>query len=86
VARLVRTFENGTITTVLTFRGKEFTLTMPPWENGERTSKEKCLSNQVEEAFKDDPDVEDIADVVDSIDFGDEDETEKALEELNSME
>lgn len=36
-------------------------------EEGHTVSKEKCLEIQVEEAFKDDPDIEDIVDIVSNL-------------------
>lgn len=86
MVKVVKTFENETITMTLTFRGKEFTTTILPWESGKRKSKEKLLSNQVEEFFKEDKNIEEIADIVDNIDFGMDDDIEEALEQLVSFE
>jgi len=43
------------------------TETMVEDEEGHTVSKEKCLEIQVEEAFKDDPDIEDIVDIVSNL-------------------
>lgn len=52
MAKFARTWENGVDTSVLTFRGREFTLTMEPTDFG-ATSKEKCFDEQIKEAFED---------------------------------
>ena len=88
MSKLVVTYENSTITTVLTFLGEEYTLTMPPYEDGSRTSLEPCFETQFEKRHPDDSMLEEITDVLcflSSSEYPD-DEIEEALDELNEIE
>lgn len=85
MAKLVKIYENGIEKTILTFRGQDFTLTVGEWEeDGMFRSKEKGLDIQVEEAFKDDPDIEEITEIIFNID--DPFDALENLEELESYE
>lgn len=86
MAKMVTTYENGEIKKELTFRGEVFTLTMTPWEDGVRKSKEKALDNQVKERFSDDEDIDEIAEAVYLVDFSDDEEIEEGLERLEEFE
>lgn len=87
MAKFIKTYEDGDIKNTLTFRGKEFNLTM---EYGECESKEKCFSDQLLKAFSDDEEFSEVLRDeeldVDMLDCGDEDEIQEILEDLSNWE
>lgn len=85
MAKFTKTFENGIIENRLTFRGKDFTLTMVPTNFGSK-SKEKTLETQVKNAFPDDSAIEEIAALADKLWCSGEDDIQEILEELEELE
>jgi len=89
MAKFTKMFSDGKVKNTLTFRGKEFNLTMGEWEDGVRSSCEVGFETQLEEAFRDD---EEVINLIENYDIdmldcsGNEEEIEEILEELNEIE
>lgn len=86
MAKLVKTFEDGITTTVLTFRDEEYTLEMKPCRGG-KSSTQSTFDAQFEEKHPGDPDLEEIMELLDSLSYGyDETNVEECLNNLEGYE
>ena len=84
MAKYTKVWENGTETSILNFRGKDFTLAMSAFENGESHGLTKSINIQIEEAYPDDEDIDEIMDWTESLD--DNFDRDDALEGLTEFE
>ena len=84
MAKYTKVWENGTETSTLNFRGKDFTLAMSAFENGESHGLTKSIDIQIEEAYPDDEDLDEIIDYIGSLD--DDFDRDDALERLTEFE
>jgi len=86
MAKLVKTIEDGKVTTTLTFRSENFTVTMLPYVEGESRSLEKCFESQFAEKFPNDENIDGICEALDELSFADDDEIMDILGALEEYE
>ena len=84
MAKYTKVWENGTETSTLNFRGKDFILAMSVFENGESHGLTKAIDIQIEEAYPDDEDLDEIISYTESLD--DDFDRDDALERLTEFE
>jgi hypothetical protein len=84
MAKYTKVWENGTEKSTLNFRGRDFTLAMSAFENGESHGLGKGIDAQINEAYPDDEDLEEILDTLEILD--DSFDRDDALERLTEFE